>query len=60
MVGEALLAGSCEALPTGLADGFSLSVVLVVGGEVTDGLMQAGGFVEPRDPVELVVEHDGV
>lgn len=59
MVGEALLAGSCGALPAGLGDGFSLSVGLVVAGGVADGLMQADGVVEPRDPVEFVVEHDG-
>jgi hypothetical protein len=45
VVVEPLLSGSVEALPAGLADRFSSSLVFVVGGEVADGLMEADRVV---------------
>jgi hypothetical protein len=42
MVFEPLLSGSCEALPAGLADGFASALVLVVRGDIADGLNRPG------------------
>ena len=56
MIREPLVAGSGEALPAGLADGFPAAVVLVVGGDVADGLMETDGVVDGSHPFELGVE----
>jgi hypothetical protein len=60
VVVEPFLSGSLEALPAGLADRFSGSVVLVVGCDVADRLMQAHRVVVGPDAGELGFEDDGI
>lgn len=56
IVGEALFAGSLEAVDALLADVFSSSVVFVVGGDVADSLVQAHGVVVVADTSEFAFE----
>jgi hypothetical protein len=60
VVVEPFLSGSLEALPAGLADRFSSSLVLVVGRDVADRLMQAHRVVLDPHAGELGFEHDRV
>ena len=53
---EPLLAGSSQALPAGLADGFASMVVFVVGGNVADRFVEAHGVVFVADAGQLGVE----
>ena len=53
VVVEPVLAGLLQAVLAGLSDGFSVSVVFVVGGGVADGLVESVVVVVAADSVQL-------
>ena len=57
MVGDAIEAGSVEAVSTGLADGVAAAFVFVVGGDVAEGCVQAPTVVVVADHVEFGSQH---
>ena len=58
--GPALLVGVFEALGAGCADGVAAASVFVVGGDVADGLVEAGFVVVGACSFELGREHGRV
>ena len=56
VVVEPVLAGLLQAVLAGLSDGFSASVVFVVGGDVADGLVESDVVVVAADSVQLGFE----
>ena len=60
VVAEPLLSGSFEAEPAGLANGFSSSVVFIVGGDVADRFVPPNCVVVDSEPGEFTHELDRV
>ena len=53
VVVEPVLAGLLQAVLADLSDGFSASVVFVVGGDVADGLVESDVIIVAADSVQL-------
>jgi hypothetical protein len=60
MIFDAFRAGASQPVTAGFADRGAAAFVLVVGGDVTDGLVEADGVVVDPDTFELSAQHRGV